>query len=212
MLLRGFFVFAILLNACKQSESSSNPPNGNGANSAGVSTANMVGTWTSGCITYSGNFNNNVKYKRTSVAISSTNFSVTTQEFADQSCTIPAGVNIASSSNYTLGQGIANIPGAKAFDSVPTSFTITVNDQVTADTYNSNQTCGRGNWVKGGTQDVLSCKDASGKPLVSPYFDIIQVTGNTLMNGKSDEAHDGSTAAKRPVILDTAEVYTKMSK
>lgn len=207
MLIRSLILFALYLNACKQNESS-NPPNKNGANSGAATSTSLVGTWSTSCVPS----DTIGKYKRAIVTFSATTVSGTAQEFGDSSCTTAAGINTTMSYSYTLGQSIASIPGAKSLDMVPMSVTITVNDQATADLYNSNKACGRANWVKGAIQDFMGCRDQSGNPIVSTNFDLIQMTGNTMTMGKNDDTYDGTTAAKRPITLDTVLVYTRISK
>ena len=211
MLFRSLFVSLIFVTGCQQNSSSSNPPpkNGTNAGNAGaVSTAGLVGVWTSACLPNTGN-SVNAKYKRTIVTITATTQSGTTQEYSDATCTVIAGVTLSATSNYTLGQTVTTPAGGRAMDSIPTSLTITANDQTAVDVYNSSQFCSKTNWTKGVVFDATNCKDQSGKPFVSPYFDVIQISGTTLMNGKSDTTYDGSTAAKRPIVLDTSETYTK---
>ncbi len=162
--------------------------------------ASTDGTWKSGC-NHSESTEGSVTTRSTSdvtFVISGSSLKVSSLSYdSNQDKCVTALSSTASEATFTATGDSAAVSGAQEI-TIKVSKTVTTPlTQGEVDEDNESKFCEATDWAINVPKDITTCGGST------EYFDLLKVDGNNLYFGDSDEeAHDGSTAAKRPVKLD----------
>lgn len=182
-----FAILALTLNACSKEDK----------DAAASTPSELEGAWVTNCTSnqdpdYPENMIVRSVFTASTVAVSSSVYAID-----DVTCKKKLTTSEIAS-DYTLGNEVAGVSGAKEFNVILTKVSFSINSQEDVASYNESESCGFTDWKLDTVKDLTKTECVT-----SPQYDIVKVDGNKLYFGLATETLDGSAAAKRPISLET---------
>ena len=195
-------------SACGKADSNS---------SKNSSSTEIEGTWTQSCGTDDPETEENKNYDIAVDVISGNNISSTWDMFTDNECKNKY-LSIRGKATFIIGDLLESPSGAKGIDYQPTEIYMTALDSGVVSHFNgegegATKLCG-GGWVLGQERKLTNenCKDSPDfNKVENKSYGIYKIEGNQQFggdgdidnNGEDEPETDGTSAAKRPKVLDT---------
>jgi hypothetical protein len=137
--------------------------------------------------------------------------------YGDAACATPA-YSVTVTASYALGTD-TQVAGAQSLDLTISAVTATILNADYVAQFNQQKVCGIDNWAVNTPTDISgkACNGANAAPMPSAgtqLFDIVKSDASTdgkpeLFFGDSSGTDDGSAQGKRPVAIDSTDVYHK---